>query len=253
MDSSDSPPDADADAGPRGAATFVTTHWSVVLAARDQDSPHSAEALEELCRAYWYPLYAYVRRQGHSPHDAQDLTQEFFARLLHKDYLHAVAREKGRFRSFLLVALRRFLLNEWDRSRTQKRGGGQALVSLDTSTAERRYQTEPSPELPPDRIYERRWALTLLARSIARLKGEFARLGKAHEYEQLKGFLTAERGEINYASIARELRLSEGAARVAAHRLRKRFRELFREEIAHTVSAEELDDEIRHLMAVLGG
>lgn len=253
MDWSPKPSEPAGDPQPRGTGpAFVTTHWSVVLAARDKDSPQSAEALEELCRAYWYPLYAFVRRQGHSPHDAQDLTQEFFARLLRKDYLQVVAREKGRFRSFLLVALRRFLLNEWDRNCAQKRGGGQTLVSLDTSMAESRYQTEPSPALSPDRIYERRWALTLLDRTLARLRQEFTRLGKSQEFDRLKACLAADRGGIDYASAATDLGLSEGAARVATHRLRKRFRELFREEIAHTVSVEELEDEIRHLMAVLG-
>jgi len=232
----------------------VTTHWSVVLSARRKDSPQSAAALETLCRTYWYPLYAYVRRQGHSPPDAQDLTQEFFARLLQKDYLKAAAREKGRFRTFLIVALKRFLANEWDRLRAQKRGGGQPLLSLDTELAEQRYRVEPVESATADRIYERRWALTLLDRSMTRLREEFAAAGKTGEFARLKTCLTAERGEISYSEVAAALGMSEGAARVAVHRLRKRFREVFREEIAHTVSTPaEIEEEVRYLMGVLAG
>jgi RNA polymerase sigma-70 factor (ECF subfamily) len=222
------------------------------LSARRKDSPQSAAALETLCRTYWYPLYAYVRRQGHSPPDAQDLTQEFFARLLQKDYLKAAAREKGRFRTFLIVALKRFLANEWDRVRAQKRGGGQPLLSLDTELAEQRYRIEPAEQATADKIYERRWALTLLDRTLARLREEFAATGRARDFDRLKVCLTAERGEISYAEIAAALGLSEGAARVAVHRLRKRFREVFREEIAHTVSGpEDIEEEVRYLMGVL--
>jgi len=231
---------------------FVTTHWSVVLSARKPDSPQSAAALETLCRTYWYPLYAYVRRQGHSPPDAQDLTQEFFARLLQKDYLKAAAREKGRFRTFLIVALKRFLANEWDRVRAQKRGGGQPCLSLDTELAEQRYRVEPIEGATADRVFERRWALTLLDRTMARLREESAATGKATEFDRLKACLTAERGEIAYAGIAAALAVSEGAARVAVHRLRKRFREVFREEIAHTLSSsEDIEDEVRYLIGVL--
>jgi RNA polymerase sigma factor (sigma-70 family) len=232
---------------------FVTTHWSVVLSARKKDSPQSAAALETLCRTYWYPLYAFVRRQGHSPPDAQDLTQEFFARLLQKDYLKAAARDKGRFRTFLIVALKRFLANEWDRDRAQKRGGGQVLLSLDTELAEQRYRVEPVEGTTAERIFERRWALTLLDRSMTRLREEFSGAGKGHEFDRLKVCLTAERGEISYADIAAGLGVSENTARVAVHRLRKRFREIFREEIAHTVSGpEEIEEEVRYLMGVLG-
>src|SRR5512136_1915939 len=151
---------------------FLTTHWSVVLAARDKSSPESAAALELLCRAYWYPLYAFVRRQGHSPSDAQDLTQEFFARLLAKEYLRAADREKGRFRTFLRVALKRFLANEWDRARRLKRGGGRPPLSLNTEMGEERYQAERGDGLAPDRLYERRWAMTLLEQVLARLRAE---------------------------------------------------------------------------------
>ena len=233
---------------------FVTTHWSVVLSARQKDSPETAAALETLCRTYWYPLYAYVRRQGHSPHDAQDLTQEFFARLLQKDYLKAAAREKGRFRTFLIVALKRFLANEWDRVRAQKRGGGQPLLSLDAEVAEERYRIEPVEGATADKVYERRWALTLLDRTMTRLREEFTGGGKAAEFERLKACLTAERGEISYAEIAAALGQSEGTVRVAVHRLRKRFRAIFREEIAQTVSsAEDIEEEVRYLMGVLAG
>jgi len=233
-------------------AVFVTTHWSVVLAAREKASTQSSAALETLCRAYWYPLYAWVRRQGHNAHDAQDLTQEFFARLLQKDYLQAAAREKGRFRTFLIVALKRFLANEWDRARAQKRGGGRAILSLDTEAAEARYQIEPAAVLSADLIYERRWALTLLEQTMGSLREEFAVAGKQREFDFLKTFLTAQRGEIPYSEVALKLGMNESAARVAVHRLRKRFREIFRQQIAHTVArADEVDEEVRYLVSVL--
>jgi len=215
-----------------GRGVFATTHWSVVLTARDPAAPESGAALETLCRTYWYPVYAFVRRQGQPPHDAQDLTQEFFARLLQKDYLRSAAREKGRFRTFLIVALKRFMANEWDRARALKRGGGETTLPLDTSLAESRYQMEPAADANPDRVYDRRWALTLLDQS----------------------FLTVDRAEIGYGAIAARLGISEGAARVAVHRLRKRFREVFREQIAQTVSSPaEIDEEVAHLVAALAG
>jgi RNA polymerase sigma factor (sigma-70 family) len=233
-------------------AWFVTTHWSVVLSASDQHAAHSATALETLCRTYWYPLYAYVRRLGHGPHDAQDLTQEFFLRLLQKDYLKSVAREKGKFRTFLILALKRFLANEWDRARAQKRGGGQAPLSLDVAAAEARYQIEPADGLSPDKIYERRWALTLLDRVMAELRAEFVRAGKADEFDELKIFLTAGKGAVPYAETAARMGTNEGALRVAVHRLRRRYRELFREQIAHTVAhPEEIEEEVRHLLRML--
>jgi RNA polymerase sigma factor (sigma-70 family) len=237
----------------QGPSLFVTTHWSVVLAAKDKASPDSAAALEALCRTYWYALYAFVRRQGHAAPDAQDLTQEFFARLLAKDYLSAAAREKGRFRTFLRVALKRFLANEWDRARRQKRGGGHTPLSLDTEMGEERYRAEGSDGLPPDRLYERRWAMTLLEQTLARLRAEHAAVGKTVEFERLKGVLMADRGAIEYGALAEALDLSEGAARVAVHRLRKRFRELFRAAVADTVSGpEEVEDELRYLVGILG-
>ena len=232
-------------------AWFVTTHWTVVLSAQHAGTARSAEALDTLCRAYWYPLYAYVRRQGHAPHDAQDLTQEFFARLLRRGWLDPVALGKGKFRTFLLVVLKRFLADEWDRARAAKRGGGHTLFSLDAATAEERYRLEPVSALSAERIYERRWALTLLDHTMARLEGEFATTGKAEEFDRLKAFLTAAKGEISYPDTAAALGLSEAATRQAVHRLRRRFRQLFREEIAHTVSSpDEIDAEIRHLMGL---
>ncbi len=235
-------------------AWFVTTHWSVVLSARDQQTPQAERALEALCRTYWYPLYAFVRRQGRSPADAQDLTQEFFARLLRKDYLHSVEREKGKFRTFLLVLFKRFLADERDRARAQKRGGESVHFSLDTGLAESRYQLEQSPELSPDKIYDRRWALTLLEQAMARLREEFKAAGKSDEFDQLKTVLTAGKGSLAYAEAASRLGMSEGAARVAVHRLRRRFRELFRLEIAHTLgSPDEVEEEVRYLMSLFSG
>ena len=239
--------------GRDAGSLFLTTHWSVVLEAKDKSSPESAAALETLCRTYWYPLYAFVRHQGHSPDDAQDLTQAFFARLLAKEYLQAADREKGRFRTFLRVALRRFLANEWDRARRLKRGGGQVPLPLDITTAEHLYQEEREDALPPDRLYERRWARVLLEQVLARLRAEYAAGGKASEFEQLKGALASGRGGIVYGDLAAALGVTEGAARVAVHRLRKRFREMFRLAVAETVAApEEVEDELRHIVGLLG-
>ena len=231
---------------------FVTTRWSVVLAAKDKESPDCAQALETLCRTYWYPLYAFVRGSGYSSHDAQDLTQEFFARLLAKDYLRVVEPAKGRFRTFLRMALKRFLTNEWGRHSAQKRGGGRPHLAFDSTLAEERFQQERADGLAPDHIYDRRWALTLLDEAMARLEREYTAAGKARELEQLKPHLTAERGTIPYAAIAAQLQTTEGAARVALHRLRKRFRGVFRDLIAETVSApEEIDQETRHVLEAL--
>ena len=231
---------------------FVPTRWTVVLAAGRKDAPEASAALEQLCRVYWYPLYAYARRLGHACHDAEDLTQEFFARLLARDYLASVVRERGQFRSFLLMAFKRFLADEWDKAHAQKRGGGIKPLSLDTATAEILYQAELANDLTPERIFEHRWALALLDQAMSRLQAEFERAGKAAEFERLKIFLTAPKGSISHADVASALGLSEGALRVAIYRLRRRFREVFREEIAQTVaSPEEVEEEIRHLLAVL--
>ena len=238
--------------GMPGQPLFVTTRWSVVLTARDPASPDSARALETLCRTYWYPLYAFVRGSGHSPHDAQDLTQSFFAVLLAKDYLQVVEPEKGRFRTFLRMALKRYLLNEWDKQRSQKRGGGQTVLAFDTTLAEQRFQEERPGALGPDSIYDRQWALTLLDEAMSRLEQEYTAAGKAMEFQQLKPHLTAVRGEIPYAEIASQCQSTEGAARVAIHRLRKRFREMFRVVIADTVATPgEVEEEMHHVLQIL--
>lgn len=232
---------------------FATTRWSVVLAARDRESPGSAAALEALCRTYWFPLYGLVRRLGHGPHDAEDLTQEFFARLLAKDYLRAAAQERGRFRTFLRVALKRFLANERDRAHAGKRGGGRVSVPFDTAVAEARLQADGGQDaLAAETLFEQRWALALLEESLARLRAEYEAAGKESEFTRLKDFLAAERGTIPYPVIATDLALSEGAARVSVHRLRKRFRELFRAAVADTVDdPAEVDAELRHVAGLL--
>jgi len=207
-----------------------------------------------LCGNYWYPLYAYVRRQGHNPHDAQDLTQAFFARLLEKNYLADVQREKGRFRSFLLASLKHFLANEWDRERALKRGGGRKLIALDEDSAESRYKLEPKDDLSADKIYERRWALTLLDQVLSKLRTEFEADGKTQQFDTLKDYLASGRTSVSYARAAERLGMNEGAVKVAVHRLRKRYRELLRAEIAQTVAtASEIDAEIRYLFAALSG
>ena len=238
---------------PRAPETplFVTTHWSVVMQARDKGSPASLDALEALCKAYWYPLYAYVRRLGNSSQDAEDLTQQFFARLLQKDWLDSVQRERGRFRTFLIVAMKRFVANEWDKSRAARRGGGQPLHSLDTDCAEARYLAEPS--LPADHLYDRRWAMILLEQALACLRAEYEAGGRTGEFSRLKQYLTVDRGAIPYTAIAREAGSTEGAARVAVHRLRKRFREIFRAAIAETVEQPgDIEAEVRYVAEVLG-
>ncbi len=229
---------------------FVTTHWSVVLAARDRNSPHSDAALETLCRTYWFPLYAFVRRLGHSPHDAQDFTQEFFARLLRKEYLNAAASEKGRFRTFLLVAIKRFLANEWNRQHAQKRGGTVTVVSIDQELAESRFAAEPAHHLQPDVLFDRQWALTLLERTLSRLHDEYVVSGRAKLFELLRGCLARDESALPYAEIAARLNLTEAAVKMAVQRLRARYREILRAEIADTVaSPEEIEEEIRHLFS----
>ena len=217
------------------------------------DSPQSDDALETLCRNYWRPLYAYIRRQGLSPHDAQDLTQAFFARLLEKNFLASVAPGKGKFRSFLLTSLKHFMANEWDKARAQKRGGGKPFVSLDFDAVEACCALE-SGDTGPDAVFERRWAMTMLERTLSRLREEYISGGKENVFEQLKETLTGERQSIPYATVARQLGSSEGAVKVAVHRLRRRYRELLRAEIADTVSGhEEIEEELRHLFAALVG
>jgi RNA polymerase sigma factor (sigma-70 family) len=235
-----------------GPAAFVPTHWSVVLAAKDKSSPQSQEALETLCRTYWYPLYVFARRQGHQPHDAQDLTQEFFIRLLQKDYLDAVEQERGRFRTFLIMAFKRFLANEWDRSRAQKRGGGQTPLPLDPELTENRYQEEASVEMGADLAFDRHWAVTLLDQALARLRDEHQQQGKGAEFEVLRQFLAVGKDPITYGVVADQLGQSEAAVKMAVHRLRRRYRTVFREAIAQTVTAPaDVEEEMRHLLQVL--
>jgi RNA polymerase sigma-70 factor (ECF subfamily) len=233
-------------------ALFPQTRWSVVLHATLRHSPASATALEALCRAYWYPLYAYARRCGQSPPDAQDLTQEFFCRLLEKRWLDSADRNKGRLRTFLIVALKNFMAKEWRRSQAQRRGGGQPHLPIDTAFAEGRYAADPSATLGADEAFDQQWALTLLDLTVTRLRQEFVAAGKPGDFEVLKGCLMAERGAIDYPAVAARLGLSEGAARVAVHRLRKRFREVYREEISQTLAdGSDLDGELRHLASAL--
>jgi RNA polymerase sigma factor (sigma-70 family) len=233
---------------PASGDIFATTHWTVVLAAGRRSTPQADHALEELCRTYWYPLYAYVRRQGHSKEDAEDLTQGFFARFLERNYLEGVHSEKGRFRAFLLAALKHFLANEYDRATCQKRGGGEAPLSLDWQDADTRYQVDPADQLSPDKLYDRAWAMTLLEQVIARLREECAAEGKAKVFEELKPFLMAGKSDIPYAQAAASLGWNEGAARVAVHRLRKRYRELLRQTIAQTLSdPAQIEEELRAL------
>ena len=234
-------------------AGFVTTHWSVVLSAREQPSAQSAAALETLCRAYWHPLYAYVRRQGNSPADAQDLTQEFFARLLQKQYLRSVAPAKGKFRTFLLVMLKRFLLDEWHKAHAQKRGGGK-VFNVDWASAETRFLQQPVEHLTPEKVFEQRWALTLLDQVYARLEREYKEQGRGALFEALQFALTGSRSAVPYVTLARQLGTTDGAVRVAVHRLRQRYRELLREAIAETVSRpEEVEEELRHLLEAVAG
>jgi len=236
-----------------GGVAFPTTHWSAVLAAQDVAAAPAQSALETLCRAYWYPLYAYVRRNGHPPQDAEDLTQAFFAHLLGHDFLRNVAPEKGRFRSFLLVSLKRLMAGQWRREHALKRGGEQQTWSLDQQDAESRYLVEPADVADPERLYERRWALTLLSRVLERLEAEAAGAGKQALFAQLQPFLAGDRDARTYAEIAQAFRTTEGAIKMAVHRMRERLRVLFREEISHTVtSEEEAKEEIRHLLVILG-
>jgi RNA polymerase sigma-70 factor (ECF subfamily) len=232
---------------------FQTTHWSLVLAARDRAAPQARAALADLCAAYWYPLYAFVRRKGHDPERAADLTQEFFARLLEKDYLRSVDPAKGRFRSFLLAACSHFLANQRDRAAARKRGGGRPPVSIDVRDAEGRYRAEPAHDLTAERLFERRWALTLLDGVLEQLGGEFQRAGKGALYDRLKLVLVGAQEAVSYAQVGRELGMTEAAVKKAAQRLRGRYRELLRERIAATVGDPgQVEDEIRELFAVLG-
>ncbi len=236
---------------PENASLFATTRWSVVLAARDVGAGDAAIALETLCQTYWPSLYGYARRHGYSPHDAEDATQAFFARLLEKDYLRVVRRELGPFRAFLQMAFKRFLAKERDRAGALQRGGGAAHVPFDFQNAEIGYAGD-APDLPADEVFELRWAMTVLATVMQALREEFRAAGRETEFEVLKTALSAPKDGVRYAEMAAAIGSSDGAVRVAAHRLRKRFRELFRTEVAQTVSKhEDIDEEVRHLVSVL--
>ncbi len=227
---------------------FATTHWTVVLAAGQRHTPQSDGALAELCQTYWFPLYAYVRRRGHNKEDAEDSVQAFFTRLLEKNFLAGVANEKGKFRAFLLAALKHFLANEWDKAQAQKRGGGAAHLSLDWQTADTKFQVAATAEPSPDKAFDREWALALLAKVIERLQKECVADGKGKLFEQLKTFLMAGGGDSAQSEVAKSLGMEEGAVRVAVHRLRKRYRQLLRDEIANTLAdAAQVDEEMRAL------
>lgn len=229
---------------------FVTTHWSVVLSAKELGTERSTQALESLCRTYWYPLYAFARRVGHPPADAEDLTQGFFTRLLEKDYLKAVAREKGRFRSFLLTSLKRYMANEWDRQHAGKRGGFATVVPIDGEIAETRFASDAAHHVPPDVLFDRQWATTLLERTMAVLREEYVASGRAQLFELLGHCLAREESALPYAEIAVRLKLTEASVKMAAQRIRGRYRDILRREIAETVATEtEVEEELRHLFA----
>jgi DNA-directed RNA polymerase specialized sigma24 family protein len=232
---------------------FSATHWSVVLAAGQRDSPHAAAALEKLCHAYWYPLYAYVRRCGYNPEDAQDGTQSFFAKLLEGDLLPRAVPERGRFRSFLLTTLQNFLADAHDRANARKRGGGQPVISLDALDGEARYALEPANEISPDKLFERRWATTVLEGAWTLLEREYAADRKAGLFQELRRFNSAGEDAPGYSEAAGRLGLPENTVKSLVHRMRKRYRVLLRSEIARTVDdPAEIDEEIRYLMRVLG-
>jgi len=234
-----------------GGRKFATTRWSLVLDARDGEAHNSDEALAELCESYWFPLYAFVRRQGHGPEDAADLTQAYFAKLLEKEYLQDVRPEAGRFRSFLLTSLKHFLYNEWDRRRAQKRGGHLQKISLDAQLADNRYSVEPVERLTPEDLYEQHWALTVLERALSQLAKETPE-SKRFRFEKLRPFLIGEETDLTYRQIADDLGMSESGVKVAVHRLRRRFGVVLRQEIEHTVAdPQEVDDEIHYLLECL--
>jgi RNA polymerase sigma-70 factor (ECF subfamily) len=240
------------DAQTAGASQwFEATHWSVVVSAGRQESAQAQQALAKLCQTYWYPLYVFARRQGQRPEDAQDLVQGFFAKAIEKNYVADAEREKGRFRSFLLLALKRYMANEWNHANREKRGGGKEIISLDAQNTEMRYKTEPADDMSPEKAYERQWALTLLQQVLDRLGAELHAAGKGRVFEELKVFLNGEKGG-SYVEVGVSLGMNEGAVKVAVHRLRMRYRELLKLEIANTVtSPEAIQDEIHNLFAAL--
>jgi len=240
------------EAGSQAPQAFVTTHWSQVLLAADHRLPNSAQALENLCRAYWPPLYCYLRRDGRSSHEAEDLTQAFFAQLLERNSLATADPTRGRFRNFLLTALKNFVVNEWRAEHAQKRGGDLQILSLDARTGEGHYVADPGNHATPEVVFDKRWALTVIERVLDRLRTEYVTTGKSELFEDLKNFLAAKKGT-PHANLAIKHGLTASAIGVAIHRLRQRYAELLREEIASTVNdPSEIDDEIRYLIAALG-
>jgi RNA polymerase sigma factor (sigma-70 family) len=238
---------------PATALGFHTTHWTVVLAAREKVGNAAQEALASLCSTYWYPLYAFIRRQGASPHEAEDLTQEFFFRFLERNALERVHPADGRFRSFLLACLKNFLANEHERAQAQRRGGGQSLVPLDCADAETRYSLEPADRRTPDAIFERRWAFAVLERTMKELRREYSTAEKRELFDDLQGFLPGGQGNVPRAELAAKRGVSAGAIDVAIHRMRQRYGALLRQQVAQTVSTEaEVEEEIRHLISALG-
>lgn len=231
---------------------FATTSWTMVLAAREGPSTESRQALEALCRVYWYPLYAFVRRQGHDADESRDLTQAYFAELLEKAYLEDYDPSRGRFRVFLQASVKHFLSKQREKAQAWKRGGRTDIVSLDAQDVEGRYRLEPADRLTPEELYERRWALTVLERALGALRREQDDAGRAKEFARLEGFLTGEQAMAPYREVAQELAMSQAAVKTAVHRLRQRFGQVLRAEIADTVSSpEEVDDEVKHLLGVV--
>jgi RNA polymerase sigma-70 factor (ECF subfamily) len=244
-------PGTDDESEKAGRHAFATTHWSVVMAA-GQDDTAAQNALETLCRAYWYPIYVYVRRKGNGPDDAQDLTQEFFAQVISKQHLRQADRNKGRFRSFLLAVLDHFLAREWNRAHRQKRGGKFNFISLDQQTPEDRYRLEPADNDTPEKKFQRQWALTVLNQAMEKLERECAAHGKEGLFREVQFILSGDRVGASYAGIGQRLAMGEGAVRVAVHRLRHRYGELLRAEVAQTVGRpEDVDEEMRCLLSAL--
>ncbi len=243
-------PEQTNDAGLAKAAAFEATHWTMVMQAGGPDSTISSAARAGFCRTYWYPVYCFIRRLGHSPEDAQDLTQDFFARILERNYLQAADREKGKFRSFLLLLLKRFMANEWRDANRQKRGGGIELQSIDAEQTECRYAAEPADNATPEKAFERQWAQALIEQVFERTRDEYVRAGKAEVYDQLQQFLSSDE-ETTYPELAARLHMSENNLRVNIHRLRHRFREVLRAEVARTVAPAQVDQEVRDVFAAL--
>jgi RNA polymerase sigma factor (sigma-70 family) len=237
---------------PNPAGSFATTHWSVVLNAGSEDSSLALVAIEKLARAYWYPLYAYIRRKGHDAHTAEDLTQEFFARVVGRNFFARVDRTKGRFRSWLLGSMNHFLAHEWEKARTQKRGGNAMLIPLDEAQANERYERLLAVESAPEHLFDQQWALTLVERAATRLRASYVADGRLEIYDSLKAFISGATPAPPYAEAALQLGLTESAVKSAIHRLRQRFHELVREEVAQTVcTLTDLDDELRYLLTII--